>query len=281
MHIEFRFLLSHLLPSDLVGSAGQHSLHVPTWAFQPDEWSFAFLRGLRQLPLSGQVVWEVGMGTGLNLLLLNQWFPSARLRGSDYNAACADLVRENIGQPTDHIQVLDEAWDLVTHSTASCVLESVDYVVACIPQVPANGHSLSDGDNLAHYYRPENYPEARRHVLGLGLNEALLERAHHVLRPGGKVVLNLGGRPGLERLLEMFQDYGYSPRVVHEEIIPQHVGTSLQALANLERRGELEFEFFCDPEGRLQINAGAAEQRRLGGGSLFHKIYVIEGTLMR
>ena len=280
MHIERRFSLATLLPADLVDGVGDRSLHVPTWAFEPDGWSFAFQRGLRRLPLDGRKVWEVGMGTGLNLLLLNRWFPTAWLRGSDYNPTCTALVRENL-DPSDRIEILDGTWDLVTHTEASCVLEVVDYVIACIPQVPANGHDLAEGDNLSHYYAPANYPEARRHVLGLGLNEALLERAHHVLLPGGKVVLNLGGRPGLGRLLEMFRDYGYNPRIVHEEVIPQHADTSLSALARMEESGAAHFEFFVDAEGTQQVNAQVAEERRLAGQSLYHKIYVIEGVLMR
>jgi hypothetical protein len=95
------------------------------------------------------------------------------------------------------------------------------------------------------------------------------------------VVLNLGGRPGLEKLRSLFQDAGYQPKVVWEETIPQHAETSLASLAILERDGRHDgFEFFEDSLCAKRIGAREAEARRLRGEPLFHKIYVIAGTLV-
>lgn len=280
MHTEHLFPLSALLPSDLANSGlGHHQLRVPVWAFQPDEWSWAFLRGLRTLDLQHLVVWEIGCGTGLNLLLLRNWFPDTFLWYSDYNPEATELAEAHlvttVGQ--SRTQALHGQWDLVGNGDVPA--PQVDVIVACIPQVPANGHSLSEGDNLAHYYDARKYTEAIRHVHGLGLNEALLIRARRVLRPNGRVVLNLGGRPGLARLLEMFTDHGYSPQVIHEEIIPQHAETSLVSLVRLEREGHDPFEFFADQQATVPLSATEAEALRVHGQTVFHKIYVIEGRL--
>ncbi len=281
MHLEHTFNLSALLPPDLSSDGlGHHQLRVPSWAFQPDEWSWAFLRGLRTLDLQHLSVWEVGCGTGLNLLLLRQWFPDAFLWYSDYNADATELAEAHlvttVGQ--SRTEALHGQWDLIGNGDVPA--PQVDVIVACIPQVPANGHSLDEGDNLAHYYDAGKYTEAVRHVHGLGLNEALLIRARRVLRPNGRVVLNLGGRPGLKRLLEMFTDHGYVPKVIHEEIIPQHHETALTSLVRLEREGHAPFEFFADSAATMPLSATEAEARRLAGEPLYHKIYVIEGRMV-
>ena len=79
----------------------------------------------------------------------------------------------------------------------------------------------------------------------------------------------------------MFREYGYKPRVVHGEVIPQHRETSLITLARMESCGQSDFEFFEDRAAQRPINARVAEQRRVAGELVYHKIYVIEGALMR
>lgn len=284
MHTARTISLAALLPADLVdGGVGHLELNIPEWAFEPDQWSFAFLRGLLKLALDDLHVWEVGCGTGLNLMLLRSRFPRARLRFSDYNPMCVPLATRHLCamRALDGTEPLHGQWDLVHNvQTQATAAEWVDVVVACIPQVPTDGFDLAVGDNYAHYYDPGRYAEARLHAVGLGLNEALLQRAKFVLRPGGRVVLNLGGRPGLQQLLNMFSSAGYAPRVVHEEVIAQHAETSLEPLARLETvPGHAPFEFFADDAAHEALNAAQAEARRLAGAPLYHKIYVVEGTL--
>jgi hypothetical protein len=157
----------------------------------------------------------------------------------------------------------------------------MDTIIACVPQVPRPPEiNLSDGDKTAHYYDATKYTTLQLNTIGLGLNEALLKKAKTHLKPGGKVILNLGGRPSKETLMAMFTNNGYAAAVLHEEIIPQHAETSLKPLAILETEHVNQYEFFTDAAGQNQINAKQAEQRRLSGESLFHKIYVIEGRLL-
>lgn len=254
-------------------------IEVPPWAFTPDAWSFAFLRGLQAIActLTELRVWEVGVGTGLNQLLLAKWSKASKLYFSDYGHRCTTLAARNLEQTADErFTPLFGQWDLVNRIDQVEEPPLVDVIVACIPQVPTtNLLDLDVGDNLAHYYDASRY-EASLHTLGLGLNEALLHRAHGTLTHGGRVVLNLGGRPGLPRLEKMFYDCGYVPRVVHAEMIAQCPSTSLASLAAMEEH-EQEFEFFADAAGHERINAQLAEKRRLEKLGLYHKIYIIEG----
>ena len=220
--------LEKLLPADLVGTLGKKELLVPNLAFRPDPWSFAFQRGLRKLPLqSGQIVWEVGCGTGLNLILLSAWFPEIWLRYSDYQKVCVPVSTDNLYSATKHARIMALAgqWDLLTPSRGARVIQigivdrdPVDYVVACIPQIPRTDIDLNARDNRAHYYNPKYYPDSDLHTVGLGLVDSLLAQAPRVLKPNGRVVLNLGGRPGQGRLLKMFNRRGYDARIIHEEI---------------------------------------------------------------
>lgn len=273
--------INDLLPTDLIQNfyLAECELEIPEWAFYPDQWSIAFLRGLRKAELDATSIWEVGMGTGLNLIFLKYWFPDAKLRYSDFDARAPLVAHQNLAR--FHVTGTPHwgSWDLVDPVDEEDITPpKVDAVVACIPQVPAE-FDLSQGDNFAHYYDPTRYREAHLHAFGLGLNEALLTRAKNVLRPSGRIILNLGGRPGLNRLLQMFTDAGYLPRVLHHEVIQQHAGTSLETLASLEVGSHTDFEFFTDVTATQPINAREAEERRISGAPLFHKIYVIEGTL--
>ncbi len=275
--------LNEILPADLcAGVDDGRRWQVPEWAFMPDAWTHAFLRGLKKAKL-GDSVWEVGCGSGIVSFCLLSW---NNRRGhthyfSDVDFRCSELAGENIGNPAfwdAQIWAYGGKWDLLTQVRRG-LYNQVDAVVACIPQVPAPmGLVLGEDDTLAHYYDPTGR-EGYWNSLGLGLNFALLGQAKGVLNSGGRVVLNLGGRPGIARLSEMFQSAGYLSRVLHEEVIPQHSGTSLATLASMEGGRHQDFEFFADVGARLSINARVAEVRRQQGLEVFHKIYVIEGTM--
>lgn len=275
--------ISPLLPETLRRSLPSDAcIMVPTWAFTPDAWNTAFLRGLASLApgWNSERVWEVGVGPGINVLALHS-FPCREFYISDFNPRCISLALENLalnGLDPGRYCPLEGSWDLVT-SQNGIKAPQVDVIYACIPQVPAD-FDLEEGDNIAHYYRPDRYPDSRLHMVGLGLVEALLKQARSVLKENGSVVLNLGGRPGINRLREMFEMCGYAPRVVHEEIVPQHPETSIGSFVALEKSGHAHFEFFADNAGLSPINALAAQARRDNGLPLFHKIYIMEGTLL-
>ena len=263
-------------------------LHVPPWAFKPDMWTLVFLRGLSRhaeenRDWDGLHVWELGVGTGINLKVLSSLTKAARYYFSDYDCRCVSLALKNLAADTEQLKrfhPLPGSWDLLNPPTRSNLEPpKVNILYGCLPQVTRHA-DLSVGDRRAHYYDPALYKEAKLNSLGLGLNEALLRRAKNVLPKKGQVILNLGGRPGLPKLRSLFTEAGFEPRVLWQETISQHMGTSLATLASLEEHAHhKEFEFFKDPDCTKPIGAIDAEKRRLRGHSVFHKIYVICGTL--
>jgi methylase of polypeptide subunit release factors len=270
--------LSELLPEDLHNGKGEVEISVPDWAFKPDHWNVAFLRGLQKLApeWASHRIWEVGVGTGVNLISLRGSASKATWYFSDYNPRCVELASNNLaaaGITGKHI-ALKGSTDLLRVPTGSP--PRVDIVFGCLPQVPIS-MDLQKGDRVAHYYDPGKYPCSKRHACGLGLNETLLKQAKDVLPDNGRIVLNLSGRPGKPRLEAMFRENGYEPRIVHTMTVPQHQETSLETLAQQESHGEIAFEFFADPDGEA-IPASAAERRRVRRERVFHKIYVIEGV---
>ncbi len=273
--------LSAFLPPMSYGTDAR--IEVPAWAFMPDQWSAAFLNGLYRCSPTwrGKRVWEVGVGTGVNLIALSGLVQPLRWYFSDFDQRCVPLALRNITRSVGlnhRYHALSGSRDLLNAPDGG-MSPTVEVIFGCLPQVPVEVIDLGEGDNFSHYYCPKRYPKSHLHPCGLGLVEALLKQARDVLTPRGEVVLNLGGRPGQERLLQMFAECDFEPAIVHVEVVPQHAATSLASLAALENGGHADFEFFADAGHEERINARHAEHRRLRGQPVFHRIYVIKGTL--
>lgn len=275
--------LQDILPQDIIGTHALCQICVPDWAFMPDYWTTTFLRGLAKVrhDLAGASVWEVGVGTGVNLIVLSGLVSGATWYFSDYNPDCTSLAASNLymaGIEGSYTPLWGRR-NLV-HADVGQIVPKVDVVFGCLPQVPT-AHGIDHDDRVAHYYDPKMFPCSSRHACGLALNEALLMGARRVLNPRGRVILNLSGRPGRQQLDRMFNECGYATRVLHEAIVPQHAATSLSSLAAIESESSTKqaFEFFADPEARVPLCAGRAEARRQKGHPVYHKIFVLEGTL--
>ena len=86
-----------LLPDDLVNGWTKKHWRVPEWAFRPDAWTSAFLRGLGQLQIQKtESIWEVGVGTGLVSFFLRTRFPGLELFFSDFDPRCTELAVDNL-----------------------------------------------------------------------------------------------------------------------------------------------------------------------------------------
>lgn len=261
-------------------------ISVPKWAFKPDEWSRAFLRGLEGFAPSWKnggnpLIWEIGVGTGVNILVLQKSFQNAKWYFSDFDPRCVPLALKNLSRcgVEKNLYPLKGSWDLITPPQKSGLqTPNAGVIFGCLPQVPVHT-DLSTGDRMSHYYDPDRYPEAHLNALGLGLVETLLTRVRKVFNPGVRVILNLAGRPGRKCLVNLFRETGYEPDVVHSAKIEQHAGTSLASLAKLEENGHDDFEFFEDTYCLQTIDAREAESLRLRERKVYHKIYVIAGTL--
>lgn len=278
---------------------GNTIINCPPWAFTPDQWARAFLCGIKKLELNGAVVAEVGVGTGVNQLYLTRVKQPRISYGSDLDGRLPKLAAQNVlyaaGQEAnERFTPIHRNRTLLTWITR----RRLDVVLACIPQMPKDpndstavknlnvaaqavegGQSIDVAtDEIAHYYDPELYPSVLNTV-GLGLNDHLLQQARLVLRAKGKVILNLGGRPGRAMLEQLFTKNGFTPTLLHSELIPQHAGTDLEPLAELEEQTNHRFEFFADSEGQNPITARQAEDLRRNGNTVYHNIYVFSGEM--
>lgn len=268
---------------EFYGNGPDIFIPVATDLFIPDTWTKTFARGIQALPsLAGKGVLEVGVGSGINLvgITMSPDRPEYFL-GSDIDRdaveASARLIRE---QRIPDVSVRQS--DLLDGFEDS-ELSRVDHIIACIPQVLREG-DLSEGEGYSHYYNPTG---SEWDVHGLGLNARLLEGAND-RAPRADITLNLSGRPGRRVLEDFFRAHGREPRVLHKAIVPQHIGTSLQSLAGLERGGAPDFEFFNGRCGTNPINARQAEEIRAAEeasgktvSAVSHGIYVITAPGLR
>lgn len=278
----------NILPA---GFSGQTTvLEVPPYGFIPDNWSKALLRGLEKLDVAGKNVLEPGIGSGINLAYLANRQRSKRpksLWGGDYDQRMAPVAARNIDRmltPEERsiVHLCEGNLSLIAWAERHNVRP--DIVYGCLPQVPCpKGVHLGEGDSFSHYY-DVNHHEAEIDDFGLGLQVLLLQEAKALLAKNGSVVLNLGGRPGIDLLMRMFRTNGFDPQILHQKIIQQHEGTNLEPLALRESLMQEitghQFEFFGNADGDEKINATEARRRKDKGEHVYHSIYVIQATMM-
>ena len=248
--------------------------------FSPDDWTKAFAQGLKNVmkhapSFGNSTILEVGVGIGINMAgLLCLPHPPASFVGTDFSAHAI---------MTSTSLALKEGWNVtllqsdLLRDIPHYLLSKVDYIVACIPQVPASPKlNLVKNDNMAHYYEPTG---THWDNFGLGLNAALLQQTAN-RAPQAFVVLNLGGRPGIKRLKSLFTQNGYrEPLILYQTMVKQHQETSLAAFAAMEDDGQEPFELFKDEAGSIPICASTAEKRRMLGEEVYHSIYVLMASL--
>lgn len=236
--------------------------------FEPDHWTRTLAEGLQKVNLSGKNVLEVGIGVGINMAgLMTAKNPPASFIGGDIREDAIKLSQALAKKYS--LPAICQYSDLLLNISQEN-LEIIDQIFACIPQVPAC-LDLNENDNAAHYYRPDGNSWDD---YGLGLNAKLLKQATE-RAPQAGIILNFSGRPGEKTLKTLFNECGRIPNILHESIVPQHKGTSLASLAEMEGNGHSNFEFFSDPKAKIQISASDAEDRRIKNQPVFHKIYVM------
>lgn len=274
--------LEDIFPRDYTGGI---EFEVPLFSFLPDQWTRAFLKGLAAFDgFDGKKVLELGVGTGINPAYILEMRNPSVLYAADIDGRCTEVSVKNVAHNVSPEKAAKYHPIRGDQNLASFVTEVgfADVVYGCLPQVvKAADMNLHEGNTVGHYYDPALYPSELHH-LGLGLNEFALRQLYPLMNVGGTVILNLSGRPGLGQGLEelLFRKNGYEPRVLHEEVIQQHVMTSVATLGEVEKRTGHTFEFFTSASGapETQVSAAVAEARRLAGQPVYHKIYVIAGV---
>ncbi len=282
---------------------------VPSFAFDPqDPWTETFQWGLKRASLRGKKAYEVGIGTGINAAYLLGVCGAAEVSGSDLDPRLADLAEHNVRnlvpEAADRFRPVKGSVSLVDTEEARQQVASVDTVIASLPQVGEPGDSrvtafrnawsvpLASGaeviadDHIAHYYPWAAFDQYPFNTVGLGLNEALLQRVHEHA-PQAEVVMNFGCRIGSEIIFECFEAHGFKPEKLSSQIVKQHRGTDISFFVALEKALHgtgLERDFVChfyaDKDATIPLSACEAQSLvdQDPAAALFHEVCAIRGT---
>ncbi|NMO21729.1 aminotransferase class I/II-fold pyridoxal phosphate-dependent enzyme [Pyxidicoccus fallax] len=255
--------------------------------FAPEAWAYTFMEGLLSVPLdeyAGKRLVEVGAGSGWICIALAKFTRLAHVHGADLNPHSPVVARCNAWLNGDEALVSRLSFG------ESDLLKGVpsqapwDFVVGCIPQVlrgeelPAE---LSQADeqalyDLSNYCTLQNVYEDH---FGLGLIAKLLDESPERLAPGGRLLLNLAGRPGRPIIARMFTRRGFTTRVRVARRVMQAADTDIRPLVALEQRTGREFEFFMEARSPEPLRAATALGWLQAGHPVWHEVAVWEAHL--
>jgi len=154
-------------------------VYVPRWQSEP-----LAERAATLLPEDGVAI-DVGTGSGALAVVLRAHRPGARVIGTDTDPAAVACARAN-GVEAHLGDLLDPV--------PNALLDRVDVVTGVVPYVPTNQLHLLARDVLAFEPRAalDGGPDGMRHLARVA------EAAPAWLRPGGALLLELGGDQGDE-----------------------------------------------------------------------------------
>ena len=280
---------------------------IPDFVFNPsDPWTVTFQAGLERAELTGRRVYEVGIGSGANVVFMLRRCGASLVMGSDVDPRLQTLARRLVTEVApdllDRFRPIQGSVNLIDIPEAIAEVALADVVVGCLPQVPdpegpmyvqfhlAQLKTMPDlrqrvDDHIAHYYPWSAFNNYPFNSVGLGLIEALLRRVRSCA-PRAQVVLNLGCRIGKDTLLRLFRANGYQPEELTSRIVRQSERTDISFFVALEVaiRGtgyekDLVCEFYADSEGRVPISAIKAKELLDADPTtpVFHEICVLRG----
>ncbi len=277
-------------------------LQLPS-IFTPEEWSFTFYEGLARYPLTefqARTVCELGCGNGwISISLARRCYPD-KLYGLDINPKAIVAAKINL-----YLNALDSSGNYYVDSSGKNLLDRVEFhvsdlltycceqnilidrVIGCIPQVlnleinqSLDLVSEQSSDDilysLSNYYVKQGYIEDQ---FGLGLIARALEESVQVMKASGKVIFNMGGRPGSRVLESLFTRRGYHVRQVWQRIITQAQDTDIFPLVEIEQKTPYRFEFYMEKNNDKPISAKTAWLYQKAGGKIAHSITVYEAVL--
>lgn len=280
-------------------------LQLPS-TFEPEEWSFTFFEGLARYPTPEfyeKTIVELGCGIGWITLALAQQAKPKKIYGLDINPraiVCSKLnlylnAFDALGKPSwsHEGRNLTEIVEFHTSDLlAYCSKEAIfaDRIIGCIPQV-LNPDPQFDARMIAKSLESENdeflhslsnYTMNQGFVedqFGLGLIAKTLEEAVSVLKSSGKIILNLGGRPGAKILHHLFLRRGFTAKRIWQTQVEQAQDTDIQALVEIEKLSSHRFEFFVGRGSDTPVSAKTAQAYSQAGGKIAHALSVYESQM--
>lgn len=271
--------------------------------FTPEEWSYTFFEGLSRYDYSefnDKKLVEIGCGNGWVTLALAKKYEPKFIYGLDINPKAIIASKINL-----HLNSIDANGALILDKNGKSLLEKVsfhtsdllshfkgdtaifDSIVGCIPQVLSPSTDLihdllSDNHTDEYLYSLSNYCEKQGYIedqFGLGLIAKSVEESIDLLKPNGKLILNLGGRPGKKVLKRLFERRGLSIKKIWERRVIQAGDTEVTPLVEIENNSPHRFEFFIGMNSDEPISAKTANQYYQEGGIISHALTVYEFTI--
>ena len=272
--------------------------------FMPEAWSFTFYEGLVRYPASEyskrQVI-ELGCGIGWITLGLALRYAPTKITGVDINPKAIVCARINLFlnafDENGYPKILSDGrnlFDVVAFHESNLLdrfkreTDEFDKIIGCIPQVlnpqPEVMENLvaeTSSDeylySLSNYFAKQGYIEDQ---FGLGLIASAVEQSIPLLKSSGKLILNLGGRPGRAVLERLMQRRGFSVRRVWQTQVEQAADTDIDALVDIEKTTGHRFEFYMSDNTEVSIDARTAAAYAQAGGHIYHSVDVYEAQLV-
>lgn len=299
--LNFKFLQQQVLAHDDKKQL-LHLLQFPS-TFEPEAWSFTFYEGLIRYPAAQYrdlKLIELGCGIGWISIALALRYQIEKIHGLDINPKAITCARLNL-----YLAALDDNGDPIEHGNRQNLLERVEFVqsdlcdhfasqhdcfdriIGCIPQVlnpqpllmeTQVAESASDEylQSLSNYSVQQGYLEDQ---FGLGLISRAVEQAIGLLKSNGRLILNLGGRPGRLVLENLMKRRGFKVRRVWQTQVEQANDTDIDALVAIEKSGEHRFEFYMSVGSRTPIDARTAQAYLQKQGVIYHSVDVYEARM--
>ncbi|RDB37016.1 MAG: aminotransferase class I/II-fold pyridoxal phosphate-dependent enzyme [Spirobacillus cienkowskii] len=277
-------------------------LQLPS-IFFPEDWSFTFYEGLVRCSESEfhhRTIAELGCGNGWISIALAKKTAPHQIYGLDINPKAIICAKINL-----FLNALDNKGNTLIDSEGKSILDRVqfhysdlleyclthkvklDKVIGCIPQVLAPDSSvipnivpqdLTDESlyALSNYCAKQGYIEDQ---FGLGLIARAVEESIELMKSSGKIILNLGGRPGKAVLERLFTRRGFKTNIIWQTKIQQAGDTEILPLVEIEKNSSYRFEFFMGSNSQESISARTAYFYTQNFGKIFHSLHVLEAEM--
>lgn len=290
------------IPKGLNGFFTLKLLQLPS-TFAPEDWSFTFFEGLSRYPFSefhNKQMVELGCGNGWISLSMAMKYSCSKIYGLDINPKAILCSKINL-----YLNAFNTNGELIFFEDGTSLLDKVDFkvsdllgcfydkqntafdvIIGCIPQVLApedtiDNSKISDEANDEFLHSLSNYASEQGYVedkFGLGLIARSVEESIDLLKPQGKLILNLGERPRREVLERLVKRRGMLINRIWTRKVEQANDTDIDSLVRLEKEMNHHFEFYTDLHSETAINARTAKLFATKGGRIYHNLSVYECT---
>lgn len=244
-------------PEDKVEAEMNEHTYELDLAHPKDNWLYPAFRAFQNLKAKLDARKEkvgtfvtIGTGPGLDAIGGLEIFTPSEVVVTDLHPDVVPIAKRNFqrylgtyGIPSPRFQALE---GYLTEPLRQKHI-TADVIYANLPNVPSHDKvRLYNDQNTASYFDASKVhaPEELSRYL-LAMQHTFLKNAHGSLKPGGSVVLNLGGRVPTEMVEKMFKDSGYKYEELFTTLkVQSQPEIILPGYAEAEKAGGVEFDFY-------------------------------------